>query len=142
LRFESWKAAFEIAKDYPVVGAGIRNSDILSYQYGADRQGRTIHSLYLQMVADSGFPALGFYLLILFFTWRSLREFQKKISHLGDNESELFYNLACGLEVSMAVFCIGAAFLSLETFELPYLLILLALKLPMLYMPDVNSVKT
>jgi hypothetical protein len=30
----------------------------------------------------------------------------------------------------MAVFCFGGAFLSLETFELPYLVILLALQLP------------
>jgi hypothetical protein len=42
----------------------------------------------------------------------------------------LAYNLACGLEAAMVVFCFGGAFLSLETFELPYLVILLALQLP------------
>ena len=45
-------------------------------------------------------------------------------------EGLLAYNLACGIECAIVVFCVGAAFLSLETFELPYLLILIGLQLP------------
>lgn len=129
-RFESWKAALKIAEDYPIFGAGVRNANLLSQQYGADSEGRTIHSVYLQIAADSGFPALGFYLATFFIAWRTLRRFQKQYRKSISNDNPLAYNLACGLEAAIVVFCFGGIFLSLETFELPYLVILLALQLP------------
>jgi probable O-glycosylation ligase (exosortase A-associated) len=131
-RFHSWRAGWQIAKDYPLLGAGLRNADLLSHRYGADMVGRVIHSQYIQTAADSGFPALGFYLLVLFGTWRALRRTQKRCRDSDSDEDRLAYNLACGLEGALAVFCIGAAFLSLEIFELPYLLILLGLKLSLI----------
>ena len=127
-RFDSWKAALGIALDHPILGVGVRNSALFSKQYGADMEGRTIHSIYLQIAADSGFPAMGFYLATFFIAWRTLRRFQKQ--YRNSYEHRLAYNLACGLEAALAVFLIGGVFLSLETFELPYLLILLALQLP------------
>jgi probable O-glycosylation ligase (exosortase A-associated) len=129
-RFDSWKAAINIAKDYPVFGAGVRNSNLLSHRYGADIEGRTIHSLYLQIAADSGFPALGLYLAMLYIAWSSLRQFQKQYKDAQSSKMQQAYNLACGLEISLVIFSVGAIFLSLETFELPYLLLLLAFKLP------------
>ncbi len=45
------------------------------------------------------------------------------------DDDRLAYNLACGIEGALVVFCVGSVFLSLEIFELPYLLILLGLKL-------------
>ncbi len=53
-RRQSWAAAWNIAKDYPILGVGVRNSNLFSYQYGADMEGRTIHSQYLQIAADCG----------------------------------------------------------------------------------------
>jgi probable O-glycosylation ligase (exosortase A-associated) len=128
-RFGSWKAGLRIASDYPVFGAGVRNSTLISHRYGADMIGRAIHSQYIQTAADSGFPALAFYSLLLFGTWRGLRRTQKRCRDSDSDEDRLAYNLACGIEGALAVFCIGTAFLSLEVFELPYLLILLGLKL-------------
>ena len=128
-RFESWSAAWKIAQDYPVLGVGLRNADLLSYRYGADVRGRTIHSLYLQTAADSGFPAIVFYLLLLFATWRALRSVQKRCRTSTSEVDQLAYSLASGIEGAMAVFCIGALFLSVDVFELPYLLILLVLQL-------------
>jgi len=129
-RFDSWKAALGIVMDHPILGAGVRNANLLSHEYGADMEGRTIHSVYLQIAADSGFPALGLYLATFFIAWRTLRRFQKQYRNSISHDHRLAYNLACGLEAAMVVFCFGGAFLSLETFELPYLVILLALQLP------------
>jgi probable O-glycosylation ligase (exosortase A-associated) len=129
-RFGSWSAALQIAEDYPLFGAGIRNSNLLSYKYGADMEGRVIHSIYLQTAADCGFPALGLYLAIWFISWRTLRRFQKQYRNSTFDDYRLAYSIACGIEGAMVIFCVGAAFLSLEVFELPYLLILLALQLP------------
>lgn len=128
LRFQSWKAAIHIAEDYPIFGVGVRNADLLSYQYGTDMPGRTIHSIYLQIAADCGFPGLAIYILVLLIAWRNLRGFQKKYGR--SSEHRLPYSISCGIEGAMVVFCVGAAFLSLEVFELPYLLILLAFQLP------------
>ncbi len=65
-RFDSWKAGWLIASDYPVLGAGVRNADLLSHRYGADRIGRAIHSQYIQIAADSGFPCAGILLISAF----------------------------------------------------------------------------
>jgi hypothetical protein len=45
-----------------------------------------------------------------------------------DLESRRLYAVAAGVETSLATFCVGGAFLSLETFELPYLLFLMGWK--------------
>ena len=140
-RFESWHAAWRIAKDFPIFGVGIRNADLVSYNYGADVPGRAIHSQYLQIAADSGFPALVLYLLLLFDSWKALRRTQKNFRKSTSEMDIVGYNLACGLESAMAVFCIGAIFLSLETFELPYLLILLSLKLPLTMREEQSMVR-
>jgi probable O-glycosylation ligase (exosortase A-associated) len=128
-RLDAWNAAWQIMKDYPLLGTGLRNADLLAFQYGADKVGRTIHSQYLQIGADSGFPALTLYLLLFLGTWRRLRRAQKHFRRSTSDSHQLAYNLASGTEGALAVFCIGSVFLSLEVFELPYLMILLALKL-------------
>jgi probable O-glycosylation ligase (exosortase A-associated) len=141
-RFDSWKAAVKIAVDHPVFGVGVRNANLLTYQYGADMEGRTIHSLYLQIAADSGFPAVGFLLASFFLAWRTSRFFQKQYRHSASQDCVLANNLACGIESALVVFCFGASFLSLETFELPYLLILIGLRLPLSVIKEENPCDT
>lgn len=128
-RMDSWNAAWQIAKSYPVFGVGLRNAEMLTPFYFAGWGARAIHSQYLQIAADSGFPAIAFYLSVLFGTWRGLRRTQKRCRNAASDDDWWAYNLACGLEGALVVFCVGAAFLSLEVFELPYLLILLGLQL-------------
>ena len=69
-RWDSWRAGWLIACDYPLFGVGVRNSNLFTQQYGADIQGRTIHNQYLQVAADSGFIGAALYLLMLYSTWR------------------------------------------------------------------------
>jgi probable O-glycosylation ligase (exosortase A-associated) len=128
-RLDSWNAAWQIAKDHPLTGVGLRNADLLSFQYGADLAGRTIHSQYLQILADSGFPALGLYLLLYWGAWKTLRRSQKHFRQSASQDDQVAYNLAAGVEGAIVVFAIGSIFLSLEVFELPYLLLLLAARL-------------
>ncbi len=135
-RFGSWQAAFRIAREHPVMGVGIRNSALVSYQYGADMQGRVIHSQYLQVLADSGVPALALYLGTLGTAWLTLRRVRRRLRSRDDEQSNLARSIAAGLEGSLVVFCVGASFLSLEVFELPYLMILLAAQLGVLVEPE------
>jgi len=131
-RFTSWRVGWEIAKDYPIFGAGIRNADLMSFSYGADMEGRTIHSQYVQILADNGFVGLGLYLAALYAVWRRLKLVRNASAGRRTPEERQTYALACGIESAMLMFCTGALFLSLEVFELPYLLLLLGAQLGVL----------
>jgi probable O-glycosylation ligase (exosortase A-associated) len=131
-RFDSWDAAFKIANDYPIFGVGIRNSNLLTYSYGADIEGRAIHSQYLQTMADSGYVGLALYLVALASVWVSMmrtRSFLRKSDH---PDAPFARSLLSGVEGAMVVFCFGGSFLSLEVFELPYLVALMAAQVSLL----------
>ena len=129
-RRQSWAAAWRIAEENPVFGVGIRNSNLIAKEYGADMEGRTIHSQYLQTAADSGLVALGLYLTALAAFWLSVRRARIAAKKRTDLDGWRAYAAASGVEGAMLVFCVGSAFLSLENFELPYLMLLLGAQLP------------
>ena len=156
-RLVSWGIAWQMAQERPIFGFGIRNSSLFTFAYGADMEGRVIHSQYLQIAADSGLVGLAAYLLaigaFLYCLWRVRRQvkghtsifsyllaigyllttgrWNPKRQETGRDDPEILraYTIANGLEGAMIVFCIGAAFLSLETFELPYIALLMGAQL-------------
>jgi O-antigen ligase len=128
-RRRSWAAAWAIANDYPLLGVGVRNSGLFVYRYGADMEGRTIHSQYLQIAADNGFIGLGLYLAAIGSTWLGLRQLRRQTVAATDEESRQAYAISCGVEGALVVFGVGGLFLSLEVFELPYLMLLLGAQL-------------
>jgi probable O-glycosylation ligase (exosortase A-associated) len=132
-RLVSWQAGWDIARENPILGVGVRNSSLITEQYGVQEgNNRAIHSQYLQLAADSGLVGLALYLAALVAVWRSLRRTRLATREHRTDDERLACALANGIESSLAVFCIGAAFLSLEAFELPYLLLLLGAQLPVL----------
>lgn len=156
-RLTSWGIAWRMAQDRPILGYGIRNSSLFTFSHGADMEGRVIHSQYLQLAADSGIVGLAMYLLAIgafFYCLRSVRQRVKGHTSLfsyilaigyllvsgrwapkrnqtgrDDPETMRAYTIANGLEGAMVVFFIGAIFLSMETFELPYILMLMGAQL-------------
>lgn len=128
-RMGSWTAAIRMAQDYPIFGVGVRNANLFSHQYGADMEGRTIHSQYLQIAADNGFVGLALYLSMLGSVLLDLRRVRRLASARGGDEGRMAHAVAAGTACSLVTFCIGGAFLSLETFELPFLLLLLGSRL-------------
>lgn len=140
-RVSSWSAALEIVKEHPLTGVGIRNSNTYSHNYGADHVGRTIHSQYLQIAADSGIPAALTYVSMLmaaiFLMMRSRGMVTRRMDDapsLSDPSSNdrLFQMdkiiLAC--QASLILFMFGGVFLSLEVFETPWLIIAIAGAMP------------
>jgi probable O-glycosylation ligase (exosortase A-associated) len=125
-RKQAWKAAWKIANDYPIFGVGVRNTGLLLPQYGGGEEGRAVHNQYMQVAADNGFVGLAFYLALIFTSWRVLRQVRPRLAGRNDLESSRVGAMAAGLQGALAVFCVGAIFLSLETFEVQYLLFLLA----------------
>ena len=135
-RRESWGAAYRMAQDYPIFGLGIRNANLYSYQYGADMEGRTIHSQYLQILADNGFPGLGLYLLAIGSAWYALQRARSRCKEKKDAEAIRIKAVSAGLESTLFLFCFGAVFLSLEVFELPFLVLLLGTQLSLVSETD------
>ena len=134
-RLTTWRIAWQMSSENPIFGLGIRNSNLFTYAYGADIPGRTIHSQYLQTAADSGLVALALYLTALFIVWRVACRVMRETKWRSDQEGRRAYAIAAGVEGSMLVFCVGAAFLSLETFETPYILMLIGCQLPLALCP-------
>jgi probable O-glycosylation ligase (exosortase A-associated) len=130
-RFSSWRAGLKIALDYPIFGIGPRNSKLVIFAYGADMERRTIHSQYVQLAADNGFVGLACYLSMLVTAWWQLRRVRINTREDMSPTGRHLHAMACGLESSLAVFCTGALFLSLEVFELPYLIVMLSMQLPL-----------
>lgn len=147
-RFNSWDAAISIALDHPLLGTGIRNSNLFSQNYGSDLAGRTIHNQYLQIAADSGIPAMIVYVLIVAFALLGLGAARKRCFKAIDDIEEgpepegphsrqdlldraRDAGLLCiSLQTSVLMFAFSALFLSVELVELPWLLIVLAGILP------------
>jgi probable O-glycosylation ligase (exosortase A-associated) len=131
-RIASWNVALAIASDYPVFGVGPRNANYFTYYYGADRWGRTIHSQSLQLMADTGYVGFACYASVMACTALTLRRSRKRWKHDRSEQGHQLYAMTYGIEASLATFFVGTFFLSLEVFELPYLLVLLAAQLPTL----------
>jgi probable O-glycosylation ligase (exosortase A-associated) len=125
VRVQSWRIAVEIANDYPVTGAGIRCSNAEMWRRGADMEGRTIHSQYLQIAADSGWPALALYMVMTACTFYTIWRARLALWRRTDPESVRAVALLGGVECAIISFLIGAFALSLEVFEVAYLLFFL-----------------
>jgi len=128
-RLTTWGIAFRMANERPLFGFGIRCSNLYTQAYGADMEGRSIHSQYLQTAADSGWVALALYLGVLASMFLGLREVRRFLRNHNDPETQRVKSLASGIECALVLFCFGAIFLSLEHFEMPYILLLLAVQL-------------
>jgi probable O-glycosylation ligase (exosortase A-associated) len=124
-RMTSWRIAVEIAMDYPLVGAGVRCSNAEMKARGGDMENRTIHSQYLQLAADSGWPALGLYVAMVVATFYAIWRARLRLWPRTDPESVRAVAMLGGLECAIISFLVGALALSLEVFEIAYLFLLL-----------------
>lgn len=128
-RLTTWKIAIQMANERPIYGFGIRNSTKYTYDYGADIPGRAIHSQYLQTAADCGWVGMGLYLVVFGSLLLGLRDVRKELRQYHDPESLRVKSIASGVECAVVLFCFGALFLSLEHFEMPYILVLIGVQL-------------
>jgi len=106
-------------------------------EYGHDNPYQTIHSQYLQVAADTGFVGLALYLsmvgLAVAATTRSRSICEVFPTEIGIETKSML----SGLECSLITFLVGAVFLSLETFEVTYIVLVMIARLTTL----LNAVK-
>jgi probable O-glycosylation ligase (exosortase A-associated) len=131
-RWVTWNIAIGIANDYPFFGVGVRCSNLYTGARGADMENRTIHSQYFQIAADSGWPALAIYCAMFGYSIFSCWIARRRLWKLPDEQSRQACCMLGAIECSLWTFAIGATALSLEVFELPYIMMLLGIQMPAL----------
>ena len=122
-RINAWYFAWNLAKDHPILGGGMRTfTKRLFLQYAPDPlDHHDAHSIYFQVLAEHGFPGLFFFLSTLLMGYRLCSRIMKRTA--GIPEVAWANDLARMLQVSMIAYLTGAAFLGLAYFDLPYHLI-------------------
>ena len=129
-RLTTWKIAVQMANERIVLR--VRNSNLepvhISVWGRTSKVDRSIAST-LQTAADSGWVGLGLYLSVLLSTFLGLWSVRQFLRKYRDPETMAVKSMAAGLECALFLFCAGAVFLSLEHFEMPYILILLSIQL-------------
>lgn len=129
-RIYTWKTMWALALDRPLVGGGFASDNSVVFAlyappYVGDYVGGGIfvaHSIYFQALGEHGFPGLLLYLLIGIFTWRKAGKIAQETK--SDPEFESWVPLLMKMvQVSLAGFAAGGAFLSLVHFDLPYYIV-------------------
>jgi len=126
-RLAFWRAAFKVSLDYPIFGVGFGGDNYRLVAAGYINQSFThsnlvVHNTYLQMLADSGYPALLLYLALLFGSIYWLRKFAKQLREVDPEMS----GWCDALWISLSCYSIGAVFLSRVIYDFPYMLMLTA----------------
>ncbi|MDG3088278.1 putative O-glycosylation ligase, exosortase A system-associated [Vibrio hannami] len=136
-RLNAWKIHTLMAIERPLVGGGFGTPqygyvwrslavDIHIFDFiptpPPSERGWAAHSIYFQVLGDHGFPGLLLFLLILLITFRRLSHIEKYYNE-RDQKQGWQYTLARMIKVSIFVYCIGGAALSLAYIELLYALV-------------------
>ena len=135
-RLASWGAGWKLAWEKPFTGHGLRNSQLVMHTFDDALAGRTIHSLYIQMAADSGIPAVALFIGIIALTlWRLGGAARtcgatEPRDDTDDLRLGLLQRTCRAAQASMLTYAFGGVFLSIEVFELAWLLIVVAAVLP------------
>ena len=128
-RLDSWAVYWRAAVDRPLTGAGPKalEDPEISVQYQGDRPDpeKTLaaHSIYFQLMGEEGFLALGAYLLMLLTAWAN----GGWVARRARGHPDLAWAAELGrmAQVSIVVFAITAAALSLAFFDLLFSIVVL-----------------
>lgn len=119
-RLNAWHFAVRLAQDRPIVGGGFRTfTKSLFRVYAPDPEDHhDAHSIYFQILAEQGFPGLMIFLLLAVCTWRTAG----RIRRIGKESPNTQWatDLMSMVQVSIAAFAFGGAFVGMGYFDLPY----------------------
>lgn len=118
-RINAWRMAFNVANDR-LLGGGyaIITPELFQRYAPVGNDVHAAHSIYFQILGEHGWVGLLLFLGIGFFAFRDAARVRKLARNLP--QAQWLYHLAGMLQVSMAGFAVGGAFLSLAYFDLPY----------------------
>ncbi|HEX6629041.1 MAG TPA: O-antigen ligase family protein [Gemmatimonadaceae bacterium] len=127
-RYEIWRVAFKIIREHPITGVGIgayrpvHEQYALNPEFNPTAEGqRDTHSLYFNVLAETGFPGFALYigmLCVVMYTAERARRRCKRVFQTGAKQLLL-------LEAGLLAFLVASIFGSLP--YLPHLLLHLVL---------------
>ncbi|MEW5766881.1 MAG: putative O-glycosylation ligase, exosortase A system-associated [bacterium] len=128
-RLYAWRAGWEMIKEYPYTGIGLKHFEHITAQYmkkflPAGEKNMAAHNSYIHLAAEAGIPALVFFLALLGFSLWGL----KRIREIAPRRSPLIY-FSYMIELSFWGYIASGFFLSMEDFELAYLLMAMVVAL-------------
>lgn len=126
-RLAYWKAAARLSLDYPLFGTGFGGGNTVKQlsRYLPDashqvEQGHFVHNTYMQILADSGYPALFFYCCLLFGSIIWLWKFTRSPESDGEGKRPI----ALALQTCLVGLAVGTTFLSRVLFDYTYIMFL------------------
>jgi O-antigen ligase len=135
-RFVSWKVAFEMIKEKPLIGIGFKNM-VWDYQTYLARveipaswgviPSRVAHNSYLQVWAETGTIAFGVFMFMILTTITLVRRLARTVRRTADDWVLPYTN---SIEVTFYGFLTGALFLNRAHFDLLYNLVAVAAAVP------------
>lgn len=123
-RFDAWTFAYRLALDHPLVGGGQlvgQDSQLFRHYVPRGLSARAAHSIYFEVLGETGFVGLGLFLFLLIASFRA----GSNIIRLTRDRPDLAWarSLAAMIQVSLFGYAVTGAFLSLGFFDLYYALV-------------------
>jgi len=131
-RLQSWTAAYLIARDHPITGAGFelefaddaRLRPYLDPAYSSFGDHlKSAHSLYFQVLGQHGFVGLALNLAMLIATLLSLR--RTRVIARRSLDKAWLATYALGIQIGFIGYLVAGAFISVAYFDLAYLFVAL-----------------
>lgn len=120
-RLKAWAVAWEMVKWHPFFGVGFANFTFFYRQFDPSEEGsptRVAHNSYLQLWAESGSFAFGFFLATIFSSILFMRRIQR-VNRVRDGPHWVS-DYASMIEVTLYGFLVGAMFLNRAHFDFLY----------------------
>ena len=143
-RYEIWRVAFKMIGDHPLAGVGLGAYKVNHERYALDPEfnptaqgGRDTHSLYFNVLAETGYPGLVLYLGMVLSVGLAAERTRRQCKRVHESAARQLLLLEAGLVAFLA----AAVFGSLP--YLPHFLLHLVLlsALVILYRKDLNVIK-
>lgn len=130
-RINAWHMAANMAADRPFGGGFESFTPKMFALYAPVRdQVHDAHSIYFEVLGEHGYVGLALFLLLGVFTWRTCSQSIKLVKR---NQGEQWIaDLSRMIQVSYAAYATGGAFLGLAYYDLPYMLMAMAIALRVL----------
>ena len=118
-RVDAWVINYKLAVEHPMTGAGLRNSYEKEIAQSVDieraESAKAAHSIYFEVLGGSGFVGLAIYLSLL--AAAQLTAWRIYLSRANERLAPWKWRFAYYAQMSLAVFAIGGASVSLEMWD-------------------------
>lgn len=138
-RFDKWSGAFQVMKDYPLLGVGPNNFGLFSGNFSNVEAESAAHNLYLQTAADCGIPGLLLLVSFYFITLRRLFHMIQWNSEAMFMMDPLVASVTTGAFAGLVGYLTHSFFSAGVVIETPYLTALLGAAAIRLYCSKANE---